>query len=156
MATEIPTRQEALGQLADSRAALLGIVDRADVQGWVNERTGRRVIDVLAHVAQWELHAAVAIETYALRGEFRLAPPFDIEAVNQTIFEQHRDRPATEVLAFLSTARTRLISAAESIPADRWAGPMCYPWGAEGTVGALLLDMRGHEQAHARQIEAIA
>ena len=143
-----------LGELAASRARLDAILRDADLDAWVNEATGRRAIDVVAHVAQWDEHAAASLEAFAAGGEFRLPPPFEIHAENQRIFERHRARPRAEVLAFLVESRRRLVAAAKAVPAARRGGPVTYPWGAKGGVGELLVDMRGHEEHHAAQIVA--
>jgi hypothetical protein len=150
-------RQEAIFRdLADSRAVVDGLLARADPRSWVNEGTGRRVVDVIAHVAQWEVYAAASLEAFAAGGEFRLPSPFDIHEVNERIFREHRERDPAEVRAFLVASRARLLAAARGVPPDRWAGPVTYPWGAHGTVDELLVDMRGHDGHHAAQIRRAA
>ena len=143
-----------IGELAASRAQFDALLRVADLDAWVNRATGRRAIDVVAHVAQWDEHAAASLEAFAAGGESRLGAPFEIHAENQRIFELHRARPRDEVLAFLGESRRRLVAAARSVPAGRWEGPVTYPWGAQGGVGELLADMRGHEEHHGKQIRA--
>ena len=121
----------------------------------INERTGRRVLDVVAHVAQWEEYAAECLEAFAAGKEFLLPPPFEIHAVNQRIFEAHRTKSPAEVRAFLDVGRARLLAAARGIPGDRWAGPVTYPWGAKGGVEELLVDMRGHDKHHEEQVRRV-
>ncbi|HEU4394162.1 MAG TPA: maleylpyruvate isomerase N-terminal domain-containing protein [Planctomycetota bacterium] len=146
-------RQEALfAELAAVRARFEGLLERADFGAWVNERTGRRVLDVVAHVAQWDGHAASSLEAYAAGDEFRLPAPFEIHAENQRIFEEHRGRSPREILAFLASSRGRLVVAARRIPPERWGGPVTYPWGAKGGVEELLVDMRGHDEHHGSQV----
>ncbi|HEU4394632.1 MAG TPA: maleylpyruvate isomerase N-terminal domain-containing protein [Planctomycetota bacterium] len=146
-------RQEALfAELAAARARFEGLLARADLGAWVNESTGRRVVDVVAHVAHWDAHAASCLEAYAAGGEFRLPAPFEIHAENQRIFEEHRGRSPRDVLAFLASSRGRLVAAARSIPPERWGGPVTYAWGAKGGVEELLVDMRGHDEHHAEQV----
>jgi len=150
-------RQEGIFRdLAESRAEVDALLARADPAAWVNERTGRRVLDVAAHLAQWEAFAAESLEAFSAGGEFRLPPPFEIHAVNERVFREHRERGFAEVRAFLAESRARLVAAARSVPPDRWPGPVTYPWGARGSVDALLLDMRGHDRHHAGQIRRAA
>ena len=146
-------RQKALfADLAAARARFEGLLESADFRAWVNESTGRRVLDIVAHVAHWDAHAASSLEAYAAGGEFRLPAPFEIHAENQRIFEEHRERSPRDVLAFLASSRGRLLAAARRIPPERWGGPVVYPWGAKGGVEELLVDMRGHDEHHAAQV----
>jgi hypothetical protein len=146
--------EDVIEALAASRARLDALLRGADLDAWVNEATGRRAIDVVAHVAQWDEHAAASLEAFAAGREFRLAAPFEIHAENQRIFERHRARPRADVLAFLDASRRRLVAAARSVPAARWGGPVTCPWGAKCGVAELLADMRGHEEHHGKQIRA--
>ena len=145
--------QEALfEQLARSRKETLALLETVDLGAWVNEQTGRRGQDIIAHIAAWERNASLSLEAYQAGGAFQLRGPFDIHAINERIFEAHRDAARDDVLEAFETSRERMVAVSRAIPPALWEGPVTYPWGAQGTVEHLLSDMRGHEEHHHKQL----
>ena len=137
-----------------TRDDLLALGRQDSLDAWIKEATGRRVRDVLAHVAAWELEAARSLEAYAA-GSVWKHEPFDVDGLNQTFFEQYRDWSDDQVRALLAQSHAALADATRSLSDDQVIGELVYPWGARGDVETLLLDMWNHEHHHKEQVRHV-
>ena len=92
-----------------------------DMAGWTRK-------DALAHVGWWSDHSVRVITALrAGRVPYERDPDFDIDAQNQSILAEFRDRDAGEVRALEAAAFERLIAAVEATSARNCPRPTGSP-----------------------------
>jgi hypothetical protein len=129
----------------DGLMALVNSLDESQLTGPIvyGELTGK---DVLAHIAAWANMAAGWIEG-SLRGEkpVRFAPGYElvpgetdydpvINALNQHIYEQHKDLSLDQVRDQLARADSRLRTVTERLSDDDLNDPTRFEWRRGGPV----------------------
>jgi uncharacterized protein (TIGR03083 family) len=89
------------------------------------------VKDVLAHLADWEAHMLVWIET-ARRGDPVEGPDVGLtwkqfDLFNRRIYEAHRDQSLEDVLDYFHSVHRRFMDMVEAMPEDEMLTPSRYP-----------------------------
>lgn len=98
------------------------------------------VKDALAHISDWE-QRFIGWYRAQLRGETPIVPGpgltwKDLDALNQSIYERHRDRTLDDVLAEYSRSYAEMRAVVEDIPAADLNVIGLYDWlGDENTLG---------------------
>ena len=99
--------------------------------------------DVLAHLTEWEqmvlgwYYAGQAGETPALP-----APGFkwsELPALNQVIYEKHRDRPLPDVLEEFRTAYRQIMAWVESLSEEELFTPGRYAWARTNALASYAI-----------------
>lgn len=120
--------------------------------------------DVAAHLNGWREQTVLRLEG-AARGEPPLPPPWPadlndetdegVEAINQSIFDRYRDRPAEEILAESSEQYRRMQAAVEIMPEDVLVTPGRFEWLGGEPLSAVLGGSFGHlHEEHEPDIRA--
>ena len=104
------------------------------------------VKDNLAHLAAWQKYQAARMEGVPGGTE---PPPLasgleDEDAINASLYQQHKDRPLPEVLAEIRTSYQRVLAATKALSWEALNAP--FPWNADrAPVGAYTLgNTSGH------------
>ena len=143
--------EKALADLDASRQSLLALLAQCRLDQVVNAASKTRVRDVLCHIAQWERNASAAIDAAALGGTFVIAP-FDIDAINARIRDQHQRLTEAQVLTLLAETRSQLQRALQARDPETL---VMLPWGRQESLAHIAKDMHGHELHHAAQLHAL-
>ena len=120
-------------------ALALGIAEML-IPGVVGEWS---VKDMLAHIAEWE-QRFVAWYRALLRGETPAVAVCglsggDLDALNQSIYEQHRDRPLNDVGDEYRRSYAEIRAVVGAIPAEDLTVSGLYPWiGADHTLSDFI------------------
>jgi hypothetical protein len=103
--------------------------------------------DVAGHLNGWRTRTVNRLEA-AARNEPPLPAPWPadltdetdegVDAINQWIYEQNRDRPATEILAEAREQFQRMRAAVAAIPEDDLVTPGCFPWLGDYPLSAVV------------------
>ena len=107
------------------------------------------VKDVLAHLADWEAHMLVWVET-ARRGDPVEGPDPDLnwrrfDLFNQRIYEAHRDQSLDDVLEYFRSAHRRFMDMVEAMPEDEMLPPSRYPFTEQGAIYDWLGAYAAHD-----------
>jgi hypothetical protein len=104
--------------------------------------------DLAAHLLGWRNRTIARLEA-AAAGRPAPPPPWpteleggDDDPVNDWIHEQHRDRPAADVLADVDASYERLAKVIRDLPDDRLTDPNAFPWLGGETLAEQ--DLFGH------------
>jgi uncharacterized protein (TIGR03083 family) len=126
----------------DALAALLDTLtpDQMTDPGTVGDWS---VKDVLAHLTAWSRMFLGWYEA-GKRGEQPVTPAEgynwqQIPALNQRIYEQHRDRPLADTLADFRAAHAAAMSAIESMSDEEMFTPKVYAWTKTTTLGSYAV-----------------
>jgi hypothetical protein len=128
------TRSQLLAEIDKERPALEKqiasltpgqIADPGTVGEW-------SVKDVLAHLIEWE-QMVIGWVTAGQRGETPAVPApgykwSETPALNQHIYEKHRDRPLQEVLDQFHTSHRQILDLLLSLSDEDLTTPRRYPW----------------------------
>lgn len=101
------------------------------------------VKDVLAHLAEWEQMFLGWYNT-GLEGErpHMPAPGYtwaQTPALNQKIYEKHRDRPLEDVLAWFAESHRQIYALIEQLSNDDLTIPGRFPWTKQNTLITYLV-----------------
>jgi hypothetical protein len=114
--------------------------------------------DHVAHLAEWERMLLAWYEA-GVRGEKPAVPGegytwATLDALNQRIYEQHRDEPAAHVVAdWRDTSRRLLVMAQAASESDLFT-PRRYPWTGRGTLASFVYECGpNHYRWAAREIK---
>ncbi|MBD0328164.1 MAG: ClbS/DfsB family four-helix bundle protein [Pyrinomonadaceae bacterium] len=91
--------------------------------------------DLIAHLTAWQRQSVARLEA-ALRDQTPPPPEWgnawdeeaDLEAINDWIFQQNRDRPLDQVLAEWRHIFQRVIDLTRALPEDRLYDPTRFEW----------------------------
>ena len=144
--TERRRLEQNLAQLNPEDMSLPGVVNAWSVK------------DVLAHLAEWEAHMLVWMET-ARRGEpvAEIEPGLNwkqFEAFNQRIYERHRDQPLAEVQAYFRDTHRQFMAMVDSMPEDEMLTPARYAFTGKGAIYGWLKAYANHDLWGKRHIRA--
>ncbi len=115
--------------------------------------------DVLAHMAWWHDHSALAIG--ALR---KGRPPYDrddpafgLDTLNERVHREHLDDPPELTRRAFGGSFGRLMAALEPLTDEELFAPDRWPWlRGEALVEMVLWDTSRHYEAHREALEALA
>lgn len=138
-------KTELLDAMASQRARLDGALSRispADmlIPGAVGEWS---VKDVLAHIFDWE-QRFLGWYRQQLRGETPIVPGpgltwRDLDALNQNIYERHRDRALDDVKDEYRRSYAEIRAVVGAIPAEDLTVPGIYSWiGSDHTLSDFI------------------
>jgi hypothetical protein len=100
------------------------------------------VKDVLAHLTAWQQMALGWYRT-GKRGETPVTPAEgytwrDIPALNQAIYEAHRDEPLAQVTATFAASHIETLAAIEGMTDEELFTPKVYKWTKSTTLGSYM------------------
>ena len=143
-------RAAVLARIADERRRWQDLVaevgpDRLDEPGPMGEWSFK---DLAAHLLGWRERTIARFEA-AAQGRPEPPPPWpqelegeDDDPVNDWIHEQHRDRPAHDVLADVDRSYERLATAIAALPDRKLTDPAAFP--ALDGQSVVDVDLFGH------------
>ena len=107
------------------------------------------VKDVLAHLADWEAHMLVWMET-ARRGEpvAEIEPGLNwtqFQEFNQRIYDRHRDQALEEVLAYFHNTHRQFMAMVEAMPDDEMLTPGRYAFTGKDSIYGWLKAYANHD-----------
>ncbi len=116
-------------------AALAEPVPGADMDGWTRK-------DILAHVAWWNERSTRMIA--GVRADVDPFPPadaeWDLDTQNADTLAAHRERPATDVVAWEAASFRALVAAvAGATPAELFT-PVYRPWLVDGSLADVIAE----------------
>lgn len=113
------------------------------------------VKDVLAHLMAWQ---QMCLDWYRAgkRGETPVTPSEkytwrQIPALNQEIYETHRERPLDDVIQEFNASHQRILAAIEDITDAELFTPKVYAWTKSTTLGSYLTSATCSHYAWARK-----
>jgi hypothetical protein len=165
MATEAPSRRDAIRRLIEERDRMLALIDRLPPRALARPGLGGgewSPKDLIGHLESWEEHALSAIAAWG-RDE---PAPIDRALREQgltrvNLAEVARKARRSVPAAFASAAATheRLLGVIRGLPAERWSAPATSrgraPLGRR--VGQILVGTRdpfAHDSAHLKSLRA--
>ena len=100
------------------------------------------VKDVLAHLIEWEQMVLSWVET-GCQGQTPAIPAAgykwnQLPALNQKIYEKHRERPLAEILTEFEAAHQRSLAAIESFSEEALFTRGYYPWSGNNALAAYF------------------
>lgn len=130
------------GRQRDALLALLGGMSREQMHrpgayGWSAK-------DHVAHLAEWE-RLLFGWYDAGLRGEDPPTPAegytwATMDALNQAIYERHRDDALEQVMADWNETSRRLLALTGSIAETDLYSPGRYPWTGRGTLASFVYE----------------
>ncbi len=140
-----PNRTELIQSIESERRRLDGLLARLSrddmaIPGVVGEWS---VKDTLAHIADWE-QRFLGWYRAQMRGETPAVPGpgltwRDLDALNQSIYERHRDRALDDVLDEYRRSYVEMRAAVGDIPAQDMVVAGFYPWiGPDHTLSDFI------------------
>lgn len=145
-------KEQLIARLASSRRAALDALQGVNPLQVVYPEQGWRVKDVLGHLAAWEREALASLQAYVEGDEQWLGPAHDGARYNKEVFTKRYDYDAAQCRIDWAMVRRELQFAVEAVPPEKWAGPLRFPWGEQGSVRRLIEDMIAHEAEHLADI----
>ena len=145
--TEV-TRRQILNLLDQTRCETRALLSSLDPERVVhNDERAWRVRDIIGHLGVWNVEAVRSLEAYAARGEYSCVPSeAEYYDYNGPAAELRRTWPLEQVWAEYETAHDQLQQIITSLPDEKWAGEMLYPWNNRGTVEYFIRVMMAHEK----------
>jgi hypothetical protein len=133
-----------LATLGPERMLEAGVVARSSVK------------DVLAHLADWEEHMSIWLET-ARRGDPVPGPEpgltwRQLAHFNERIHEAHRDQPLGEVLDYFHAAHARFMERVVAMPEEEMLARGRYPFLERQALYDWLVAYADHDAWGARRI----
>ena len=119
----------------------------------------RSVKDILAHIADWERRCTGWIES-GLRGETPERPEQgyewkDIDALNERIFIENKDRPLHDVQVDSRHAYEQFLGQVQSLSDEDLNDPTRFAWTqGEPLIPYIAANSYEHYREHAEQIHA--
>ena len=113
------------------------------------------VKDVLAHLIEWE-QMVLSWHAAGLRGEIPElpAPGFkwnQTPALNQQIFEKHRDRPLDDVLAQFQASHQEILGVIQGLSNDDLFTAGRFTWTKKNTLGTYFVSATSSHYLWARK-----
>lgn len=113
------------------------------------------VKDVLAHLIEWE-QMCLGWYRAGLRGEDPAlpAPGFkwnQTPALNQQIYEKHRERPLKEILEAFQVSHREILEVIHSLSNEKLFERDQYPWTKKNTLGAYMVSATSSHYLWARR-----
>ena len=146
--TQSDPRANVLGRIADERRHWQDLVaqvgtDRLEEPGPMGEWSFK---DLAAHLLGWRERTLARFEA-AVDGRAVPPPPWpaeleDDDPINEWIHEQHRARPAEDVLRDVDRSYERLAAAVAALPDEKLTDPTAFPT-LEGQ-SVVDVDLFGH------------
>jgi len=145
--TEV-TRRQILNLLDQTRCETRALLSSLDPERVVhNDERAWRVRDIIGHLGVWNVEAVRSLEAYAAGGEYSCVPSeAEYYDYNGPAAELRRTWPLEQVWAEYETAHDQLQQIITSLPDEKWAGEMLYPWNNRGTVEYFIRVMMAHEK----------
>ncbi len=101
--------------------------------------------DVLAHLAEWESFLPGWLEP-SRRGESVPEPNWKlIEAINEKIYQKHKDKSLEEVLEFFRATHCQFMALVEAMPEDEMLTPARYTFLGKGALWDWLNSYAAHD-----------
>ncbi len=140
-------RRAAIELLDCTRRETRSLLRRLDPNLEVQQDKGRwRVRDVLGHISAWNGEAALSLEAYADGGQYIcISGEEEYDDYNAAAAAERRKWAIEEVWTEYEVSHDELRKAVETLPVEKWAGEMVYPWNERGTVESLVKIMMKHE-----------
>ena len=111
--------------------------------------------DVLAHLIEWE-QMCLSWYQAGLRGETPELPAPGYKwnqtpALNQMIFEKHRDRPLADILAEFNASHQEIMQIITELNNTQLFTAEQYPWTKKNTLGAYFVSATSSHYLWARK-----
>jgi hypothetical protein len=101
--------------------------------------------DVLAHLAEWESFMPAWVNN-ARRGESAESPDWKkLDQLNERIYQNHKDQPLDEVLAYIRETHRQFMDMVEAMPDDEMLAPECYAFLGGGAIWDWLSAYASHD-----------
>ena len=112
------------------------------------------VKDVLAHLVEWE-QMVLGWYRAGLRGERPALPApgykwSETPALNQMIYEKHRNRPLVEIMAEFQASHQEIVEVIRALTNDDLFTAGRYPWTQKNTLGAYFVSATSSHYLWAR------
>jgi hypothetical protein len=147
------TKHDFIAELHATHAPLAAAVEHVADEAWAEEIPGmdgwtRK--DALAHVGWWTDHSVRVITALrAGRVPYERNPELDIDAQNNLILGEFRDRDLAAVRAFEAEAFKQLVAAVEAASDEDLFATHRFAWlGEESLAAAVAWDSTTHYPAH--------
>lgn len=106
-----------------------------------------RVRDIVGHLGVWNGEAVRSLSAYLNGGEYYCIPTdAQYYEYNGPAADERRTWAMDQVWAEYETAHDKLKSLVETMPDEKWANDMVYPWNERGTVERFIKVMMDHEK----------
>jgi len=113
------------------------------------------VKELLAHLVGWDACTRDALHGHAV-GAPPVIPARDgIDAYNARSVAARQGLSYEQMLEDWEQTREELRQTLTTMPAEKLAEKLVFPWGPKGTVGRLVAIIAGHEQEHAHELHAL-
>ena len=111
--------------------------------------------DVLGHLFEWQ-QMTITWYRAGKRGETPITPSEkytwrEIPALNQAIYEKHRDCPADEIQAEFAASHQEALDLIGTMSEDELFTPKIYAWTKSTTLGSYLTSATSSHYAWARK-----
>ncbi len=140
-------RQALLELLESTRQETQSLLSGLDPERVIHtDERAWRVRDILGHLGVWNLEAARSLQAYAEGSEYFCIPSeahyYDY---NGTAADERKAWTMAQVWAEYEDAHDKLRQLVATLPGEKWAGELLYPWNLRGTVDDLIRIMMKHE-----------
>lgn len=151
------SKDQLLLQTREENAALIAFLETLTPEQMIESGAvgDWSVKDVLAHLTVW---VQMFLRWYAAgkRGEQPITPSEDynwqhLPALNQQIYEQHRNQPLDEVWADFHDSHQAVMSAIAAMSNEELFSPKVYAWTRSSTLGAYAVSATCSHYAWARK-----
>ena len=113
------------------------------------------VKEVLAHLAGWDACTRGALRAHAAGAPPPLPARDGLDAYNARSVAERQGLGYAETVEDWERTRKELKLVLAEIAAEKLDEKMVFPWGPKGTVARIVGIMAGHEEEHARELEAV-
>ena len=112
------------------------------------------VKELVAHLAGWDAVTRDALIGHAASAPAAAPARDGINPYNARSVAARRGLTYDETLEDWERTREELRQALATLPADKLAEKLVFPWGPKGAVARLVAIIAGHEQEHAHELRA--
>ncbi len=141
-------RQQLLSLLDKTRRETRALLSNLDPDRAIHtDERAWRVRDILGHLGTWNWEAARSLQAYAEGREYTCIPSeIKYYEYNGPAADERKTWPMDQVWAEYESAHDQLKQIVSSLPEEKLAGDMLYPWNERGTAERLIIIMMNHEK----------
>jgi len=116
---------------------------------------GWTIRHVLAHMAGWDDATATSLKAYAEGNEYSVPAYRGIDEYNKQSVATREHLNYEQTRKEWELSREELKAVLRAMPDEKIAGEVLYPWGARGSVTALVEVLIHHDHDHADEIQRL-
>ena len=145
-------REELITRLDEARAKVTHLVNRLD--GKADIYAPWKLKNLLDHFAGWDEAVIGALNAHIKGDPIPMSAARGIDAYNVETVSTRQTISYERTLSEWQVSRETLKKILREMSPEKFAEPLTYPWGGQGTVSKIIKIFYEHEEEHAEEIRA--